>query len=120
MIPPKADAEFAAAMEQTIETYQMPYDAEIPVVCMDEQPISLHADAAGREPIPETLNHCKRVDYEYARKGTASIFMFVEPLTGWRWVDVRERRTKRDWALEVASIAAKFPKAKKSFWFRTT
>lgn len=113
VIPPKADAEFAAATERTIETYQTPYDAEVPVVCMDEQPISLHADVAGREPIPETLNHCKRVDYEYVRKGTASIFMFVEPLTGWRWVDVRERRTKIDWALEVASIAAKFPKAKK-------
>ncbi|MDO4588179.1 MAG: IS630 family transposase [Planctomycetia bacterium] len=113
VIPPKADAEFAAAMERTIETYQPPYNVEIPVVCMDEQPISLHANAAGRESIPETLNHCKRVDYEYIRNGTASIFMFVEPLTGLRWVDVRERRTKIDWALEVASILPHFPKAKK-------
>ena len=113
VIPPKANAEFVAAMERTITTYQTPYDAKTPVVCMDEQPISLHADHAGREPVEETINHCKRVDYQYVRKGTASIFMFVEPLTGLRWVSARERRTKRDWALEVAALVKNFPNAQK-------
>lgn len=113
VIPPEANVEFIAAMEQTLDIYQTPYDPETPVVCMDEQPISLHADPPGREPIAETVNHCKRVDYQYVRKGTASIFTFVEPLTGLRWVDVRERRTKKDWALEVALIAKNFPNAKK-------
>ncbi len=113
MIPPKANAEFAAAMERTIATYQTPYDAKTPVVCMDEQPISLHADRTGREPIAEAINHCKRVDYQYERKGTASIFMFVEPLTGLRWVTARERRTKRDWVFEVAMLVKNFPAAQK-------
>ncbi len=57
VIPPKSDAAFVAAMEQTIETYQRPYDPETPVVCMDEQPVTLRADIAGRESIRETATH---------------------------------------------------------------
>ena len=57
-----------------------------------------------REPIAATKNHPRRVDYEYERAGTASIFMFCEPLAGWRQVTVRERRTKIDWAMEVAEL----------------
>ena len=57
-----------------------------------------------RQPIPATKTHAKRVDYEYERAGTASIFMFTEPLAGWREVTVRERRTKVDWAIEMARL----------------
>lgn len=113
VIPPKSDATFVAAMEQTVETYQRPYDPETPVVCMDEQPVTLRADVAGRESIRETATHSKRVDYEYVRKGTASVFMFVEPLTGFCYVNAHERRTKIDWALEVAALAKQFSHAKK-------
>ena len=49
-------------------------------------------------PIPATRRHAKRVDYEYERAGTANIFMFTEPLAGWREVTVRETKTKVDWA----------------------
>ena len=63
---------------------------------MDEQPVQLLKET--REPIPATTKHAKRVDYEYERAGTASIFMFTEPLAGWREVAVRERKTKIDWA----------------------
>lgn len=76
---------------------------------MDEQPIQLLADV--REPIPATKTHPKRMDYEYKRCGTASIFMFCEPLTGWCRAHVRERRTKKDWAEEVASLLEFFPAA---------
>ena len=69
MIPPKADAEFAAQMEWVLDTYAMPYDSRHPVVCMDEQPEQLLKET--RMPIPATKNHPKRVDYEYERAGTA-------------------------------------------------
>src|SRR5271168_2382005 len=102
VIPPKADGEFVADMEEVLETYALPYDPNHPVVCMDEQPIQLLNET--RVPIAATKDHPRRVDYEYERAGTASIFMFCEPLSGWRQVTVRERRTKVDWAKEVAEL----------------
>ena len=102
VIPPEADGEFVANMEEVLETYAQPYDPRRPVVCMDEQPIQLLKET--RVPIPATREHPRRVDYEYERAGTASIFMFCEPLSGWRQVSVRERRTKIDWAREVEEL----------------
>ena len=102
VIPPKADGEFVANMEAVLDTYALPYDARYPVLNMDEQPIQLLKET--REPIPGTTAHPRRVDYEYERAGTASIFLFCEPLRGWRQVRVRERRTKVDWALEMAEL----------------
>jgi hypothetical protein len=55
-------------------------------------------------PIAATTQHGKRVDYEYERNGTASIFMFAEPLSGFRQATARARRTKGDWAIEVAQL----------------
>lgn len=102
VIPPAADCEFVAAMEEVLETYAQPYDARQPVLCMDEQPVQLLRET--RVPIAATKDHPRRVDYEYERAGTASIFMFCEPLSGWRQVTVRERRTKIDWAKEVEEL----------------
>jgi len=102
VIPPEADSEFVAAMEEVLETYAQPYDVRRPVLCMDEQPVQLLKET--RVPIPATKNHPRRVDYEYERAGTASIFMFCEPLSGWRQVSVREQRTKIDWAKEVEAL----------------
>src|SRR5438094_6673961 len=102
VIPPDADGEFVANMEEVLETYEKAYDANCPVVCMDEQPVQLIGET--RVPIPATKEHPERVDYEYERKGTASIFMFAEPLSGFRQTTARPRRTKVDWALEVAQM----------------
>lgn len=102
VIPPKNDAEFVANMEEVLETYGKPYNSCHPVVCMDEQPVQLIKES--RQPIPATENHPRRVDYEYERNGTASIFMFTEPLSGWREAIARCRRTKVDWAIEMAGI----------------
>ncbi len=102
VIPPEADAEFVANMEEVLETYEKPYDPKHPVVCMDEQPVQLIKET--RQPIAATKKHPKRVDYEYERVGTASIFMFNEPLGGWRQATAREQRTKTDWAQEVAAL----------------
>lgn len=102
VIPPEADGEFVANMEEVLETYEKAYDPQCPVVCMDEQPVQLIGET--RVPIIATKNHPQRVDYEYERKGTASIFMFAEPLSGYRQATARPRRTKVDWALEVAQL----------------
>ncbi len=102
MIPPKHNAEFVANMEEVLRIYERPYKASVPVVCMDEQPVQLLKDK--RAPVNASHKHPKRVDYEYERAGTASIFLFTEPLAGWRRVTARKRRTKIDWAEEVAWI----------------
>lgn len=102
VIPPKANGEFVAAMESVLETYAQPYDPRFPVLAMDEQPVQLLKET--RTPIPVTKDHPRRIDYEYERAGTASVFVFAEPLSGWRDVRVREQRTKVDWAVEMARL----------------
>ena len=99
-------------MEDVLDTHCLPYDPDYPVLCMDEQPIQLLKET--RTPIAATLNHPRRVDYEYERAGTASVFMFTEPLIGWRQVSTREHRTKVDWAIEMADLLnSRYAKAKK-------
>jgi hypothetical protein len=102
VIPPEADSEFVAHMEEVLDIYETPYNPAVPVVCMDEQPVQLLKET--RTSLPATAQHAKRVDYEYERAGTATIFLFTEPLAGWREVAVRERKTKTDWAEEVARL----------------
>ncbi len=102
VIPPEANAEFVANMEEVLETYENAYDSDRPVLCMDEQPVQLLKET--RVPIEATKDHGQRVDYEYERNGTASIFMFAEPLSGYRQSTARAQRTKVDWALEVAHL----------------
>jgi hypothetical protein len=102
VIPPESDSEFVACMEDVLETYAQAYDPDHPVLCMDEQPVQLTRET--RPPIPASPDHPERVDYEYERAGTASIFMFSEPLSGFRQATARPRRTKGDWAQEVAAL----------------
>lgn len=102
VIPPEQDGEFVACMEEVLETYAHAYDPQQPVLCMDEQPVQLLKET--RVPIPPTKQQGERVDYEYERNGTASIFLFAEPLSGFRQATARARRTKQDWALEVAQL----------------
>lgn len=102
VIPPEADGEYVAALEEVLETYAQPYDPRQPVLCMDEQPVQLLKET--RVPIAATKDHARRVDYEYERAGTASVFLFCEPLSGWRQVAVRQQRTKIDWAREVEEL----------------
>jgi len=102
VIPPEADGEFVAHMEEVLETYAKAYDPAHPVLCMDEQPVQLLKET--RQALPATPDHPERVDYEYERAGTASIFMFAEPLSGFRQATARPQRTKVDWAAEVAAL----------------
>ena len=102
VIPPDGDAEFVANMEDVLHVYEKPHDPSVPVLCMDEQPVQLVKEV--KTPIAATKDHPKRVDYEYERAGVANVFMFAEPLAGWRQVSIRETKTKIDWAIEMAGL----------------
>lgn len=111
-IPPKANAEFVANMEDVLELYAEPYDAEKPVICMDEKPYQLLGEVV--EPLGMKPGSCAKIDYEYERKGTCSIFMFTEPLGSWRHTYARERRTKKEWAQGVEELlTVYYPEARK-------
>jgi len=89
-------------MEDVLHIYEKPHDPSVPVLCMDEQPVQLVKEV--KRPIAATKDHPKRVDYEYERAGVANVFMFAEPLAGWRQVSIRETKTKMDWAIEMAGL----------------
>jgi hypothetical protein len=91
-------------MEDVLEVYKRPYDPKRPVVCMDEKPYQLLGDS--RKPIPagQCADGIKRSDYEYVRNGTCSIFVWVEPLRQRRVVEVKEHRTRIDWANSVREL----------------
>jgi hypothetical protein len=86
-------------MEDVLDLYEEPYDAQYPTVCLDEKPVVLHADT--RPTQPAAPGRPERRDYEYVREGTANLFVMVEPLAGWRHVAVTEHRTKLDFAEAV-------------------
>lgn len=101
-IPPQEDAAFVCQMEQVLEVYQRPLDPQQPVVCMDEQHKQLIEEV--ERPIPGEAGCPERVDCEYIRHGACVIWMFVEPLAGWRDVTVTTNRTAQDWAHRVRAI----------------
>jgi hypothetical protein len=86
-------------MEDVLAVYARPYDGQNPVVCMDEKPYQLLGNV--REPLPARPGSTEKFDNEYIRNGTCSIFIFTEPLAGWREADALPRRTKVDWAGKV-------------------
>lgn len=83
-------------MEDVLDVYHRPYDADFPVVCMDEASKQLIGEL--RTPLPMRPGQVAKYDSEYRREGTANMFMAVEPLAGHRTVQVTERRTRQDWA----------------------
>ena len=89
-------------MEDVLDVYTRPYDPRRPQVCLDEASKQLLGDV--RPPLPATPGRPARVDSEYARHGTAALFMINEPLAGRRHVRVRERRTAVDWAHVVKEV----------------
>jgi len=108
----KLDAAFLAAMEDVLDVYALPYDPAIPTVCLDENLVTLHGDT--NPTLPVEPGKPERVDYEYERKGTANLFVMVEPLAGWRHVEVTERRTAKDYARQLVWLAnERYPDATK-------
>ena len=86
-------------MEDVLEVYSRPYDANLPVVCMDEKPVQLLAQV--REGFTSESTGIRYEDNEYVRNGTCSIFLFTEPLAGWRHAEAKPQRTRTDWAERI-------------------
>ena len=96
---PEVSGEFVARMEDVLDLYEEEYDPERPVVCFDETSKQLVRDT--REPVDAEPGRVKRYDYEYERNGTRNLFIFCEPKGGWRHLEVTERRTAVDFALQM-------------------
>jgi hypothetical protein len=84
-------------MEDLLDLYAEPYDAAYPTVCFDEIPYQLISET--QKSLPLQAGKPQRYDYEYRREGVCNLFMFLEPLAGWRHVKVTARRTKLDFAV---------------------
>jgi hypothetical protein len=95
-IPPKQSAEFVYHMEDVLAVYHRPYDAQHPVVCLDETFRQLVGEV--REPLPVRPGVGERYDSVYVRNGVASVFLAFEPLAGWRHLAVTDTRKREDWA----------------------
>lgn len=99
-------------MEDILDIYARPYDSKRPQVCFDEHMVQLIAET--RQPLPATPGRPERFDYEYRRNGTRNLFLFFQPLKGWRHVRVTERRTRIDFAECMRLLVDEiFPKAEK-------
>jgi DDE superfamily endonuclease len=97
-------------MEDILELYAEPYDPRYPVVCFDEKLHQLVSEV--RQPLPAVPGKPGRYDYEYRREGTCNLFMFFQPLRGWRHIKVTERRTARDFAQCMRDLVdVHFPRA---------
>ena len=107
MIPPRQSAAFVWRMEAVLDLYEEPYDEKRPVVCFEERPCQLLADV--REPLAPRPGGpgggVRLVDHEYRRGGMANAHVSFEPLTGWRRVEVTEKRRKQEFAEEVRRMA---------------
>ncbi len=111
-IPPEHNAEFVWRMEEVLALYKLPYDPDYPLVCMDESSKQLIGEVY--EPQEVAPGRARRQDHEYERKGTCNLFMFFEPLRGWRHVWVTEQRRKVDWAGCIKGLLeVYYPVAKK-------
>jgi DDE superfamily endonuclease len=111
-IPPKQSAEFVACMEDVLDVYTRPYDPLRPLVCLDETSKQLITETRPSQPCKP--GRVKRVDPEYRRNGTASVFMMTTPLEGQRHVRVREHRKREDFAGVIRELCDKrYPDAER-------
>lgn len=116
--PKERDASFVLSMEDVLGIYKLGYNPRVPVICMDEKPVQLLDEIRERvsaKPLstdPDTglkkPGRIERIDSEYVRCGTASIFMFTEPLGGWRHTQALKTRKKGDFALLMREISERF------------
>lgn len=89
-------------MEDVLDVYTQPYDPCYPTICMDESSKQLVGET--RQPLPAAPGQPARYDYEYHRNGVCNLFLFCEPLAGWRHVEITERRTQHDWAWAMKTL----------------
>jgi hypothetical protein len=104
------DEDYIAKMEDVLEVYERPYDQQEPVVCLDEKPITLHADV--RPATPATPGREARRDNEYERCGTANVFCAVEPKAGRHFSFPTPDRSGFEFARVMVNLALAYPEAK--------
>jgi hypothetical protein len=93
-------------MEDILEVYKLPYDPQVPVVCLDEAQKQLVAEV--RAPVRARPGQCERFDTNYLRAGVCQLFLMIEPLRGWRHVEVRIHKGAQDWAEVIRTLLTKF------------
>jgi hypothetical protein len=98
-------------MEDLLDLYEQPYDADFPQVCFDERPCQLIGNQL--LPLPMRPGSPRKEDYEYHRNGTCCVMIAVEPLRGWRMVRVLRHRTKKEYARFMKELAQRYPQAKR-------
>lgn len=103
--------EYIRRMEEVLRTYEKPYSAAEPVVCLDEKPVTLHADV--RPSRPAAPGKVARRDNEYKRCGTANIFCVVEPKAGRHFTEATPNRSAVEFARTVERITRAYPFARK-------
>ena len=106
---PKLTDEFKERMEDLLDLYVLPYDPKEPKVCIDEKSTQLLEDS--RLGLPTAPGKIAIRDYEYVRKGTANIFVAVEPKGGRHYAKVTKRRTKQDYAEFIRDLTKLYPNA---------
>jgi hypothetical protein len=104
------DEDYIARMEDVLEIYERPYNPDEPVVCLDEKPITLHADV--RAASPAVPGREARRDNEYKRCGTANVFCAVEPKAGRHFTFPTPDRSGFEFARVAVALALEYPKAK--------
>ena len=104
------DEDYITRMEDVLEVYERPYDQQEPVVCVDEKPITLHADV--RPTSPAAPGREARRDNEYKRCGTANVFCAVEPKAGRHFTFATPDRSGFEFAQVAVTLAMAYPEAK--------
>lgn len=104
------NADYIQKMEDVLAVYEKPYNPAEPVVCLDEKPVSLHADV--RAPIPAKPGKVAKRDNEYKRCGTANVFGVVEPKAGRHFTTATPDRSAFQFAQVVYRLALQYPEAK--------
>jgi transposase len=103
--------EYVAKMEDVLALYERPYDPKEPVVCVDEKPVSLHAEV--RTPHPARPGHLAKRDSEYRRCGTANIFAVVEPKAGRHFTAATPDRSAQQFAVTIRRLVLAYPRARR-------
>jgi hypothetical protein len=104
------DTDYIRKMEDVLALYERPYDPQAPVVCLDEKPVTLHADV--RPPRPARPGHTAKRDNEYRRCGTANVFAVVEPKAGRHFTHATPNRSAAQFARAIQRLVAAYPPAR--------
>jgi transposase len=105
------DGAFLAKMEDVLDIYAQPYDADYPVVCYDERPCFLIEDMIA--PLPTQEGKVAKEHYSYKKHESCALLAAIEPLAGKRITQVYDQRTKKEYTRFMQYLSESYPQAKK-------